>query len=148
MARGAVNAGRRASAPGKPLVHDCRPPLPGALVTDDSKRAPADPSAREGSRAADTGGRRTGTAAVDLPARKTATADGLFSETYRATSFSFAAVMFLTGLAALGLSAAVLSACLGAGTVDESAYGAAFALLLVPCALAALLAGRARSVTR
>ncbi|WEH43676.1 MFS transporter [Streptomyces sp. NBC_01218] len=47
----------------------------------------------------------------------------------------------------LGLSAAVLNGFLGAGATEEAAYGAAFGLLLVPCALTALLAGRARSVT-
>lgn len=45
----------------------------------------------------------------------------------------------------LGLSAVVLNACRGAGTTDSAAYSAAFGLLLAPCLLAALLAGRARS---
>ncbi|MGA5566298.1 MFS transporter [Streptomyces platensis] len=48
----------------------------------------------------------------------------------------------------LGLSAVVLNTCLGAGTTDSAAYTAAFGLLLVPCLLAALLAGRARSDVR
>ncbi|MFI5523448.1 MFS transporter [Streptomyces platensis] len=48
----------------------------------------------------------------------------------------------------LGLSAVVLNACLGAGTTDSAAYTAAFGLLLAPCLLAAVLAGRARSDVR
>jgi hypothetical protein len=45
----------------------------------------------------------------------------------------------------LGVCSAVFNACLGAGSSDAVGYGAAFALLLAPCTLAALLAARARS---
>jgi len=45
----------------------------------------------------------------------------------------------------LGVCSAVFNACLGAGSSDAVGYGAAFAVLLAPCTLAALLAARARS---
>ncbi|MFF2959960.1 MFS transporter [Streptomyces sp. NPDC057963] len=45
----------------------------------------------------------------------------------------------------LGIASAVFNACLGAGVADHAGYGSAFGLLLVPCALAALLATRTRS---
>ncbi|WEV29283.1 MFS transporter [Streptomyces sp. 71268] len=44
----------------------------------------------------------------------------------------------------LGLTAALFNACLGAGSSDPAGYAAAFALLLLPTALAAALAVRAR----
>lgn len=46
----------------------------------------------------------------------------------------------------LGLSSALLNACLGAGSTDAVGYSAAFGMLLAPCTLAALLATRARSI--
>ncbi len=45
----------------------------------------------------------------------------------------------------LGLSSALFNACLAVGSTDAVGYGAAFGLLLAPCALATLLAARARS---
>ncbi|MGE9693737.1 MULTISPECIES: MFS transporter [unclassified Streptomyces] len=45
----------------------------------------------------------------------------------------------------LGLSSALLNACLGVGSTDTLGYSAAFGVLLAPCTLAALLATRARS---
>jgi MFS family permease len=50
--------------------------------------------------------------------------------------------------AVLALCSALLTACLAAGATDPVGYGAAFALLLVPSLLAALLASRARTRTR
>ncbi|MFE9370463.1 MFS transporter [Streptomyces sp. NPDC006711] len=47
--------------------------------------------------------------------------------------------------AVLGASSAVFNACLGAGSGAAVGYGSALGLLLVPSALAALLAARARS---
>ncbi len=44
----------------------------------------------------------------------------------------------------LGLSSALLNACLGAGSADSAGYAAAFGLLLAPCLLATLLAARTR----
>jgi MFS family permease len=49
---------------------------------------------------------------------------------------------------ALGVSSAVLNACLAAGSTDSAGYGAAFGLLLAPCVLAAMLATRTRTRTR
>ncbi|MFI0714413.1 MFS transporter [Streptomyces inhibens] len=40
----------------------------------------------------------------------------------------------------LGVSSALFNACLGAGSTDATGYGAAFGLLLAPCALATVLA--------
>jgi MFS family permease len=45
----------------------------------------------------------------------------------------------------LGISSALFNVCLSAGSTDTVGYGAAFGLLLAPCALAVLLATRARS---
>ncbi|MFF8956882.1 MFS transporter [Streptomyces sp. NPDC014894] len=47
-------------------------------------------------------------------------------------------------IAVLGLSSALFNAFVGSGAADSSGYAAAFLLLLVPCALPALLAARAR----
>lgn len=44
----------------------------------------------------------------------------------------------------LGLSSALLNACLGAGSTDSAGYAAAFGLLLAPCLLSTLLAARTR----
>ncbi|KAA6224407.1 MFS transporter [Streptomyces albofaciens JCM 4342] len=45
----------------------------------------------------------------------------------------------------LAAASAVLNLCLGAGVARAAGYGAAFALLLVPCALAVLFASRTRA---
>lgn len=47
-------------------------------------------------------------------------------------------------IAVMGIASALFNACLGFGSADLAGYAAAFGLLIVPCALAAVLASRAR----
>ncbi|MGY3062359.1 MFS family permease [Streptomyces sp. TE3672] len=70
-------------------------------MTDAPKSPSRDPHPTFTEPAAPDGGRRT--KAADLPPLRPEDTDGIFSRTYAAATSSFAAVMFLTGLAALAV---------------------------------------------